>query len=76
MNVSKNANELYTILTATLDTVPDNYGGVAWTYGLECYGNETVLDQCHFPNKWKLDSYTNKTDWGYRHGTWLFCVGK
>ncbi|XP_060552042.1 scavenger receptor cysteine-rich type 1 protein M130-like isoform X5 [Ruditapes philippinarum] len=52
----------------------DNYGGVAWTYGLECYGNETVLDQCHFPYKWKLDSYTNKTYWGYRHGTRLFCV--
>ncbi|XP_060552045.1 neurotrypsin-like [Ruditapes philippinarum] len=52
----------------------DNYGGVVWTYGLECHGQETVLDQCHFPNKWKLDYYSNKTDWAYRHGTRLFCV--
>jgi hypothetical protein len=53
----------------------DNYDGVVWTNNLVCDGHESVIDQCHFPYKWKQDYYTNKTDWAYRHGTRLFCVG-
>ncbi|XP_060552044.1 scavenger receptor cysteine-rich domain superfamily protein-like [Ruditapes philippinarum] len=52
----------------------DNYDGVVWTNNLVCDGHESVIDQCHFPYKWKQDYYTNKTDWAYRHGTRLFCV--
>lgn len=52
----------------------DNYGGYVWTYGLECTGNETDIEQCHRPSKWERYNYSNKTDWAYRHGTRLYCT--
>ncbi|XP_053403672.1 scavenger receptor cysteine-rich type 1 protein M130-like isoform X2 [Mercenaria mercenaria] len=52
----------------------DNYGGYIWTYGLECNGNETSIDQCNRPGKWERYNYSNTSSWEYRHGTRLFCV--
>ncbi|XP_053403020.1 uncharacterized protein LOC128558202 [Mercenaria mercenaria] len=53
----------------------ENYTGHSWLIGgLECFGNETTLDQCKGSSGWKFDNYTSQSSWGYRYGSRLYCV--
>ncbi|XP_053403598.1 scavenger receptor cysteine-rich type 1 protein M160-like isoform X2 [Mercenaria mercenaria] len=53
-------------------TSMENYTGYSWLSSLECFGNETTVDQCK-RSSWYLYNYTSKPSWYYRYGSRLYC---
>ncbi|XP_053403021.1 neurotrypsin-like [Mercenaria mercenaria] len=50
----------------------ENYTGHSWLDALECFGNETTVDQC-MRSSWSFNIY-KQTLWDFSYGSKLYCT--
>lgn len=74
---SERVIDLYSILGYGANWTPLN-NSTKYTFvnaKIECHGNETDAGQCTRLGTWTESDFSGETDWGYKYGSRLYCVG-